>query len=138
MRTFKNTNQSHSCGAADTIDTIDGYIAGQPEEIQPVLLEIRRVIREAAPGAAEKISWGMPTFWQGENLIHFAAFKKHIGIYPGDLANLPFEGRLEGYQRSKGAIQLPLGKPIDYGLIADITRWRVERVEGKGKDKLPG
>ena len=72
----------------------------------------------------------MPTFWQGENLIHFAAFKKHIGIYPGDLSSIPFEERLAGYHKTKGAIQFPLEKPMDYGLIADIVRWRVSCVEG--------
>jgi len=127
-REFKNTNQGHSCGI---IDTIDHYIADQPAEIQPLLHKVREVIRAAAPDAKDKISWRMPTFWQGENLIHFAAFKKHIGIYPGDLTLAPFDARLAGYHRSKGAIQFPLGKPIDYGLIADITRWRVLCVKEK-------
>ena len=129
-REFKNTNQGHSCG---TVESIDDYIAGQPAEVQSILKEIRKTIREAAPDATEKISWRMPTFWQGENLIHFAVHKKHIGLYPGDLSNLPFGERLEGYQRTKGAIQLPLDKPVDYGLIADITRWRVACVEAKKK-----
>jgi uncharacterized protein YdhG (YjbR/CyaY superfamily) len=71
-------------------------------------------IRAAALEATEKISWQMPTFWQGENLIHFAAFKKHIGLYPGGEATSEFSGRLTGYKTSKGAIQLPFGKPIDY------------------------
>ena len=104
---------------------IDDYIAEQPEEVRPVLLKIRETIHKAAPDAIEKISWRMPTFWQGENLIHFAAFKKHIGIYPGDITHAPFKDRLKDYHTSKGAIQLPLNKPIDYELIADITRWRV-------------
>ena len=109
----------------DTINTIDEYIAGQPAEIQPVLQKIRQTIREAAPDAKEKISWRMPTFWQGENLIHFAVFKKHIGIYPGGEASAVFADRLTGFKTSKGAIQFPLGKPVDYKLIEDITRWRV-------------
>ena len=67
----------------------------------------------------------MPTFWQGENIIHFAAFKKHIGIYPGDMTNAPFMNRLEGNHTTKGAIQFPIDQPIDFKLIADITRWRV-------------
>jgi hypothetical protein len=75
----------------------------------------------------------MPTFWQGENLIHFAAFKNHVGIYPGDLSLNPFEDRLEGYRRTKGAIQFPYGKPIDYELIADITKWRVAATREKNK-----
>ena len=125
-------NVDHYCGER-TAD-IDCYIAAQPEEVQAVLTKIRETIRAAAPDAMEKISWGMPTFWQGENLIHFAAFRRHIGIYPGDLTRSPFDERLAGYKRSKGAIQLPKDKPIDYELIADITRWRVSCAEGTRVD----
>ena len=77
----------------------------------------------------EKISWDMPTFWQGENLIHFAAFKNHLGLYPGEDGVKAFSERLtaEGYKFSKGAIQIPWNKPIPYGLIADLTRYRVSR-----------
>ena len=124
-REFKNTNQNHYCGK---IETIDQYIAEYPDEIQDVLQKVRETIRKAAPDAVEKISWRMPTFWQGENLIHFAAFKNHLGIYPGDLSLSPFEDRLEGYHRTKGAIQFPYTKTIDYDLIADITTWRVKAV----------
>ncbi len=72
----------------------------------------------------------MPTFWQGENLIHFAASKKHIGLYPGEEAVEVFAERLTGYKTSKGAIQLPLGKPVDHALITDIVQWRVESLNG--------
>lgn len=82
-REFKNTNQDHYCGAVPA--TIDEYIAAQSEEGRPILVKVRKTIQAAAPGAAEKISWRMPTFWQGENLIHVVAFKKHLGIYPGYL-----------------------------------------------------
>jgi len=124
-REFKNTNQNHSCG--DKPAGIDEYIAAQPEEIQPVLVKVRETIRAAAPEAVEKISWQMPTFWQGENLIHFCAHKKHLGIHPGALDRFPGEitERLTAYKTSKGAIQFPYNKPVDYELIADITRWRV-------------
>ena len=125
-REFKNANQSHYCG--DKPADIDGYIAAQPDDVRAILTKIRETIRAAAPDAIEKISWGMPTFWQGENLIHFAAFKKHIGIYPGDLTYAPFGERLTGYRRTRGAIQFPYDKPVDFGLIADITRWRVSCV----------
>jgi len=123
-REFKNTEQSHSCVKPSNIDE---YISAQPEDVQPLLQTIRETIRKAAPDALEKISWKMPTFWQGENLIHFAAFKKHIGLYPGGEATSVFAVRLAGYKTSKGTIQLPLGKPIDYELITDIVRWRVSR-----------
>ena len=127
-REFKNKNQDHYCGEKPV--SIDEYIAAQTEDVQAVLISVRETIRAAAPDSMEKISWSMSTFWQGENLIHFAAFKKHIGIYPGDMTNSPFDERLTGYRRTKGAIQFPLDKPIDYELISDITRWRVACVEG--------
>ena len=116
-------------------ETIDEYIAGQPEEVRPILKKVRETIRRVAPDSAEKIAWRMPTFWQGENLIHFAAFKKHMGIYPRDLSLIPFEDRLEGYHRSKGAIQFPYDQPVDYELIADITRWRLSCAMAKAEDE---
>lgn len=126
-REFKNTNQDHYCGK---ISTIDEYIADQPAEVQPLLQSVRETIRAAAPDAVEKISWQMPTFWQGENIVHFAAFKKHIGLFPGGEAVGVFADRLEGYKTSKGTIQFPLEKPIDHNLIGDIVRWRVGQAKG--------
>ena len=126
-REFKSTEQDHFCVKPSSIEE---YIALQPEEMQSLLQSIRETIRKAAPEAIERISWQMPTFWQSENLIHFAVFKKHIGLYPGGEATSEFSERLTGYKTSKGAIQLPLDKPIDYELITDIVRWRVKQVEG--------
>jgi uncharacterized protein YdhG (YjbR/CyaY superfamily) len=123
---FKNIDQNHFCGK---IETIDDYISEQADEVQSILQKIRETIRAAAPKAKEKISWQMPTFWQVENLIHFAAFKKHIGIYPGGEATAYFVDRLTDYKFSKGAIQLPLNKSIPYDLIKEITEWRVSVVE---------
>jgi uncharacterized protein YdhG (YjbR/CyaY superfamily) len=131
-RDFKNTEQDHFCMKPNSIDE---YIATQPENVQPLLEKIRETIRVVVPEATEKISWRMPTFWQGENLIHFAAFKKHIGLYPGGEATTVFAERLVGYKTSKGAIQLPIDKPIDYDLITDIVRWRVNQAM-KGSDTL--
>ena len=130
-RSFRNVNQGHSC--ANKPLTIDEYISIQPEELRPILEKIRKTIRKAALASTEKISWGMPTFWQGENLIHFALFKNHIGIYPGDLSQIPFEKELSGYKTTKGAIQFPLNKPIDFKLIAEITKFRVSVVSKQGK-----
>lgn len=127
-RSFKNTNQNHFCGS---ITNVDEYIAAQDEDVRPLLQAIRETIRKAAPNAVEKFSWKMPTFWQGENLIHFAAFKKHISIFPGGEATEVFADRLTGYKTSKGTIQIPTGKPIDFDLISDITRWRVEQAVKK-------
>ena len=131
-RVFVNTEQDHSCLKPKSIDE---YISSEPEEVRPLLQSIREAIQAAAPEAIEKISWQMPTFWQGENLIHFAAFKKHIGLYPGGEATAEFAQRLTGYKTSKGAIQLPLEKPIDYELITDIVRWRLAR-QAKKSDAL--
>ena len=129
-REFKNINQSHYCGK---ISTIDDYIAGHPEEVRPILRKLRDVIKAAAPEAIEKISWQMPTFWQGENLVQFAAHQKHIGFYPGPEAVEAFAHRLSEYKSSKGAVQLPLNKPLDYELIADITRRRVAALNSNSK-----
>ena len=130
---FKNKNQNHYC---DKSDNVDEYIARQAEEIIPLLHKVREVIQLAAPNAKEKISWQMPTFWQGENLIHFCAQKKHLGIYPGSLENLPtsITDRLTGYKTTKGAIQFPYNKPIDFELIAEIARWRVSCVENENAE----
>jgi uncharacterized protein YdhG (YjbR/CyaY superfamily) len=87
--------------------------------------------QDERPNAQERMSWQMPTFWQRENLIHFALSKAHVGIYPGAEAVVHFADRLVGYKTSKGTIQFPLNRPIDYDLIGAITRWRVAVVEGE-------
>lgn len=120
-RNFRNNNQSHYCGKAP--ETVAEYIREQPEEVQPILRQLQETIREAIPDAKEKISWSMPTFWKGCNLIQFEASQKHIGLYPGPEAVEAFADRLEGYPTSKGTIRLPLNQPIPLELIADIARW---------------
>ena len=107
-RNFRNLNQSHYCGKAP--QAIAEYIREQPESVQPVLRQLQETIREAIPDAKEKISWSMPTFWKGCNLIQFAASQKHIGLYPGPEAVEAFADRLEGYPTSKGTIRLPLNQ----------------------------
>ncbi|MCL2343642.1 MAG: DUF1801 domain-containing protein [Firmicutes bacterium] len=113
--------------------TIDEYIAQFPAERQAVLQQIRRAIREAAPDAEERISYGMPAFWQGENLIYFAGAKNHIGIYPTGSGVEAFAGRLTQYGLSKGTIRIPWNQPAPYDLIADITRFRLAEAEAKRK-----
>lgn len=125
---------SHTKQKEGVPSNIDEYIAMQPVSVQPILQTIRQTIRAAAPNAEERISWRMPTFWQGENIIHFAAFQKHISIFPGGEATSVFAERLQGYHTSKGTIQFPLHLPIDYALITDITLWRVQQA---AKSKLP-
>jgi uncharacterized protein YdhG (YjbR/CyaY superfamily) len=123
-REFKSTNQHHFCGESEK--TIDVYIAEQPESVQPLLNQVRDTIRTAIPEAQERISWRMPTYWQKHNIIHFAAFKNHIGLYPGVEAVVHFAERLTEYNSSKGAIQFPYKKPIPLELIAEIAKWCYE------------
>ena len=120
-RTFKNTNQDHYCG--EPPKTIEEYIKRQPEQVQPFLRQVNTAIQSAIPTAQEKISWSMPTYWKKHNLIQFAAFKKHIGLYPGPEAVEAFAAKLTQYKTSKGAIQLPYDQPLPLELIAEIARW---------------
>lgn len=120
-RTFKNTNQDHYCGEAPK--TIEEYIERQSEQAKPYLQQINETIKSAIPDAKEKISWSMPTYWKTHNLIQFAAFKKHIGLYPGPEAVEAFADRLTEYKTSKGAIQFPYDKPVPYALIGEIAQW---------------
>lgn len=120
-RTFKRQDQGHYCGKAP--GTIDEYIASQPEHARQYLKEVRDALRGALPEAEERISWSMPTFWQKHNIIHFAASKNHIGLYPGPEAVTEFGERLKGYKTSKGTIQFPYSKPLPLELIAEIGAW---------------
>lgn len=99
------------------------YILEQPESIRPLLIQVRDAIMSVLPDAEERISWSMPTYWDKHNIIHFAAFKKHIGLYPGPDAIIHFEDSLKGYKTSKGAIQFPYDKPLPLELIANIANW---------------
>ena len=120
-RSFKKQNQDHYCGKAP--ETIDAYIAAQPEAVQKYLNQVREAIRMALPEAEERISWSMPTYWKGHNIIHFAGFKKHVGLYPGPEAVVEFAEQLKEYKTSKGAVQLPLNRPLPLELIAEIASW---------------
>ena len=120
-RSFKNRNQSHYCGKAP--QTIDEYIQAQPEDARPFLAKVRETIREALPDAQDRISWGMPTYWKEHNIIHFAANKNHIGLYPGEEAVVFFADRLKEYKTSKGTVQFPYSKPLPLELIQAIAKW---------------
>jgi len=105
---------------------IDEYISGFPKEVQEILHNIRKTIREAAPGAEEKISYGMPTFTLKGNLVHFAAYKKHIGFYPTPSGIEKFKNRISVYEWSKGAVKFPLDEQVPFDLIREIVRFRVK------------
>ena len=119
-REFQKVGQSHYC---EKPTTIDEYIAAQGEGVQPKLRELRGVLRAAIPEAEERISWSMPTYWKGQNLIHFAAAKKHIGLYPGGEATAAFAEELAGLSVSKGTIRLPLDRELPAALITEIAQW---------------
>jgi uncharacterized protein YdhG (YjbR/CyaY superfamily) len=113
------------------IGTVDEYIASFPEEIRVILERIRGIVREAAPGAEERISYGMPGYKLGRNLVYFAAHKSHIGLYPTPSATGAFAKELEPYESGKGSIKFPLDKPIPYDLIRRIVEFRVREEAGK-------
>lgn len=108
-------------------ETVDEYIAEQPEEIQPILHEFRKVIRENAPQATEVISWGMATYKMPKNLIHFAAQKHHVGLHPGPDTVTKFAEKLSGFKMTKGTIQFPYNKPVPFDIVAEIVRFNVEK-----------
>jgi len=112
-------------------NAIDEYIAGFPEDVQQILQQIRATIRQAAPEALEKIGYGIPTFYLNGNLIHFAAFKSHIGLYPTPKGIEQFEHELAGYKQGKGSVQFPLDEPMPLALITRIVNYRVEKMTKK-------
>lgn len=119
-REFSRQNQDHYCVKPQNIDE---YIALQDEALQPKLRELRAILQNALPDAEERMSWSMPTYWKGRNIIHFAAFRKHIGLYPGGEATAVFREELAGFDTSKGTIRLPYDRELPEELIAKIAGW---------------
>lgn len=109
-----------------TPKTIDEYIASSPDNVQPLLKELRKAIAEAAPNAEETISYKMPAFRQNGILVWFAAFKNHIGFFPKASAIEAFKDQLTSYKTSKGTIRFPLNKPLPKNLVKEIVKFRVE------------
>lgn len=120
-------------------NSIDEYIANFPEEVQKKLNELRAVIKASAPEAMEAISYQMPTFKQKGNLVHFAAYKNHIGFYPASSGIEKFKKELSLYEGAKGTVRFPLDMPIPYDLIGKIVTFRVNenlaRADAKEKTK---
>lgn len=109
--------------------TIDAYIQSFPKDIQEKLKQIRSIIQKTAPHAEEAIRYQMPTFrLNNKNLIHFAAFTNHIGLYPAPVAIKKFMTSLKPYKTSKGAIQFSLDQPLPLDLIAKITNFRINEI----------
>lgn len=116
---------------------VDNYVDGFPEEIQAFLKQIQKAILLAAPEAQQKISYGIPTFFLNGNLVHFAAFKNHIGFYPVPSGMKAFKEELSVYKQGKGSVQFPFDKPMPLNLVTEIVKFRVnenlEKVKAKRK-----
>ena len=117
-------------------DNIDAYIAGFPKDVQAILEQVRATIKKAAPDAEEAISYGIPTFrLHKTNLVHFAAFKNHIGFYPTPTGGEAFKEELSGYKTGKGSVQFPLDQPMPLDLIARIVQFRIGQILEKTAKK---
>ena len=115
--------------------TIDEYIAGFPPDVQAILQQIREIVHEAAPEASEAIKYAMPTFVLNGNLVHFAAFKHHIGFYPVPSGIEKFKKELSGYKGAKGSVQFPLDEPMPFDLIRKIVKFRVKENTSKANKR---
>ena len=118
-----------------SVTTIDEYIETFPIDVQKVLQQIRRTIKSSAPNAEEAISYMIPTFKLQGNLVHFAAYKNHIGFYPASSGVRTFAKELTAYKTSKGAIQFPIDQPVPLALIRKIVKFRVKENAEKAKKK---
>jgi uncharacterized protein YdhG (YjbR/CyaY superfamily) len=117
-------------------ETIDEYIKAFPRDIQERLRAMRKTIHAAAPEAEERISYQMPTFYLRGNLVHFAAFRSHIGFYPVPSGILAFKKELAAYATSKGGVQFPLDQPLPLALLARIVKFRVAENMKNHRKKL--
>ena len=117
--------------------SVDEYIAGFPPDVQELLTRIRTTIRNAAPDAEERISYQIPTFALKGNLVSFAAYKRHIGLYPAPEGTAQFNKKLAPYRAEKASVRFPLDRPIPFDLIAQVVKLRVRdnlrRAEGRAK-----
>lgn len=116
-------------------NTIDEYISSFPKDIQKMLGDVRSAIGKAAPEAAEAVSYGIPTFKLNGNLVHFAAFKNHIGFYPTPNGIEEFEKELSVYKQGKGSVQFPVNKPLPLDLISKMVKYRIKKNSEKNATK---
>jgi uncharacterized protein YdhG (YjbR/CyaY superfamily) len=117
--------------------TIDEYIDTFPQDVQSILNGLRQTIREAAPEAEETINYQMPTFTLNGNLVHFAAFKNHIGFYPTPTGIEAFKRELSRYKGAKGSVQFPIDEPLPLPLIRRIVEYRVKENSERKQKKRP-
>ena len=115
---------------------IDEFISNYPPKVQIILQKIRALIQKSAPGAEEAMAYGIPTFkLNSKNLVHFSAFKEHIGFYPTPSGIEKFKKELSAYEWAKGSVKFPLDKPIPYALITKIVQFRVKEVSAQAAPK---
>jgi uncharacterized protein YdhG (YjbR/CyaY superfamily) len=119
------------------IKDIDTYISIFPKDIQTILEQVRKTIKQEAPAAKETIKYGMPTFVLNGNLVFFAAFKNHIGFYATPTGHEEFKKELSPYKSGKGSVQFPLNLPIPFDIITKIVRFRVKENQEKTEKKNP-
>jgi uncharacterized protein YdhG (YjbR/CyaY superfamily) len=112
----------------ETFANVDDYISSLPENVQTILGEVRRVIRDAAPAADETISYRMPTFiLGGRSLVYFAAWKHHVSVYPVPAVDEALERELAPYRAAKATLRFPIRQPIPYDLIQRLVVFLVRR-----------
>jgi uncharacterized protein YdhG (YjbR/CyaY superfamily) len=116
-------------------ETIDEYIALFPNSVQEKLIQIRTAIQKAAPKATEAIKYGIPTFVQNGNLVHFAAYQGHLGFYPGAEVIAKFGKEFSRYNTSKGTVQFPIDEPVPLKLITQIVKFRIGANDAKASAK---
>lgn len=110
--------------------TVDEYILQFPVEVQAILQTLRKLVKDISPEAEEKMSYQMPTYYLKGNLVHFAAYKNHIGFYPTPAGIDAFKDELSDYKSAKGSVQFPIDKPIPFELIKRIVEFRVSEMNG--------
>ena len=142
MASMLGSEESAMEGKNDAPKTVEEYIDGFPPKLRSVLKRLRKEIKAAAPGAEERIGYGMPAYYLNGPLAYFAVFKRHIGFYPTPTGISVFEARLKAYKKGKGSVQFPIDEELPYGLIAEMVRYRVEenakKAAGGKKGKYEG
>lgn len=122
--------------SSEIYENVEDYIARYPASVQDILNRVRSLIKNAAPDAAESISYGMPAYKQnGKPLVYFAAFEKHIGFYATPHTHEGFAAELGEYKQGKGSVQFPLDRPIPYDLISRMTMYKVGMLTGDTTNK---
>ena len=129
-REFKRAQQNHYCGKAP--ETVEASIAAQPEDIQPILRQLRDTLRQSLPEAEERIAWSMPSYWAGRHVLQFSAGKSQISLYVGEDAIAAFSPALSEAETRKGTLYLPYGQALPLGLVGEIARWCYEAMKHDG------